>query len=79
MKTIIHVNRHLIARNKKCNIKDRLPPLTVKDYKQNRKGNTVEILDKSGKVAATVVYTPDNPLNCGAVAYIVTNNKVNVR
>ena len=55
MKTVIHVNRHHIAANRKDG-GDR-PVFTVKDYRQNRKGNSVKV---NGLV--TFVYQPDKPL-----------------
>ena len=69
MKTKIHVNQHNIRANNKG---ASLPVLTVKDYKQNRKCNSVSIL-KDGAVVAKVVYSPDKPLSCGAKVWIETN------
>ena len=74
MKTIIHVNQHNIkANNKGAN----LPVVTVKDYKQNRKGNTANIM-QDGKVVAKVVYSPAKPLSCGARVWIETQLDVEV-
>lgn len=67
-KTIIHVNRHKIAANKKLGCKD--PVLTVKHKKTNRYAHEVIIRDKGGEEMARVVYRPDNPLSCGAVLWI---------
>jgi len=69
MKTKIHVNQHIIRANKKA--LEPLPPLTVKDYQKNRKANSVEILGPS-----KVVYSPDNPLSCGAKVWIETESTV---
>lgn len=71
MKTRIHVNQHHI----KANSKDggNRPVLTVKDYKQNRKCNEVEINGPS-----KVVYSPDKPLSCGARVWIETEADVEV-
>lgn len=64
MKTIIHVNRHKIkAREAK--------PLTVKTYKGQRNAKEVMILGPS-----KLVYRPEKPLSCGAVAWIETNAEV---
>ena len=52
MKTRIHVNQHNIRANSKG---EKLPVLTVKDYKQNRKCNEVEF--QNGRL----VYSPDKP------------------
>lgn len=75
MKTILHVNQHNIKANSKG--KD-LPVLTVKDYKQNRKGNEAVIKDKEGSVVAKLVYRPDKPLSCGAKVWIETELNVEV-
>jgi hypothetical protein len=64
MKTIIHVNRHKIrARDPK--------PLTVKNYKEQKNAAAVDILGPS-----TLVYRPEAPLHCGAVAWIETQAEV---
>ena len=64
----IHVNQHNIRANSKG---DDLPVLTVKTYKENRKCNRVEVHGPS-----TVVYSPDNPLSCGAKVWIETEAEV---
>lgn len=74
MLTRIHVNKHHIARNRKG---EALPVLTAKDYKRNRRGNTVRIMAEGVEVAR-VVYRPEKPLSCGAVAYIETQLAVEV-
>ena len=74
MKTIIHVNQHIIKANAKNGTED--DPLTVKDYKQNRRARTASILDANGKLVAQVVYRPSNPLACGARVWIETTNEV---
>jgi hypothetical protein len=70
MKTRIHVNRHNIARNKKGG---NAPVFSAKDYRQNRKGNRVQI-----NGPAVLVYRPEHPLPCGAVAWIETDSEVEV-
>lgn len=72
MKTIIHVNQHIIKNNRKTGKRD--PVLTVKNYKSNTYGHSVEI---SGP--CRVVYSPDKPLSCGAVCWIETASKVVVK
>jgi hypothetical protein len=72
MKTVIHVNRHHIAANRKA--ATALPVFTVKDYRQNRRGNHVEVLGPS-----TYIYSPDKPLPCGAVAWVETHAEVIVK
>ena len=73
----IHVNQHIIKANKKNNT--RSSPITVKTYKSNNYADTVEILDDSGKVIATLAYKPDTPLSCGATLWIETTNDVRVK
>jgi hypothetical protein len=75
--TRIHINQHHIKANRKAGPgEERLPVITAKDYKQNRKGNDVTVLDADGKVVARVVYRPDQPLDCGAHVWIETTSEV---
>lgn len=76
MKTIVHVNQHVIKANAKNGTTD--PVLTVKTYKSNLYAREVEILDADGNVAAKVVYSPDKPLSCGARVWIETQNDVTI-
>jgi len=69
MKTIIHVNQHVIKSNRKNNVQE--PVLTVKTYKTNNYAHSVEILGSS-----RVVYSPDKPLSCGAHVWIETEAEV---
>ena len=71
MKTIIHVNQHVIKANRKAGSVN--PPLTVKTYKDTRYGSSVEIIGPS-----RVVYSPDKPLSCGAHVWIETTGQVSV-
>lgn len=71
MKTIIHVNQHVIKSNSKTG--ERQPVLTVKTYKSNTYAHTVEINGPS-----RVVYSPDKPLSCGAKVWIETYANVEV-
>ena len=74
MKTIIHVNQHVIKANRKhneCN-----PVLTCKTYKGNRYAHQVDILSDKGEVVASVIYSPVKPLSCGAHVWIETQNKI---
>ena len=77
MKTIIHVNQHVIKANRKHGRTD--PVITVKTYKDTRYGRVVDILAADGTVVASVVYRPDKPLACGAHVWIETQNEVAVR
>jgi hypothetical protein len=63
MKAIIHINQHVIKRNRKTG--EREPCITVKTYKSNEYGHTVEI-----NGPCKVVYRPDKPLSCGAHVWI---------
>ena len=72
MKTIIHVNQHVVKANKKNGTND--PVLTVKTYKDNRYAHSVEIVGPS-----KVVYSPDKTLSCGAHVWIETHAEVLVR
>ncbi len=65
----IHVNQHVIRRNKKEGESE--PPLTVKTYKGNTRCHEVEITGPS-----KVVYSPDKPLSCGARVWIETEGEV---
>lgn len=69
MKTVIHVNQHIIKANRKNGTAD--PVLTIKTYKSNEYAHEVEILGP-----ARVVYRPDNPLSCGAHVWIETESEV---
>jgi len=56
MKTIVHVNQHIIRANHKNGASE--PPLTVKTYKSNRRATEVEITGP-----CKIVYHPDKPLS----------------
>lgn len=71
MKTIIHVNQHVIKANRKNKVNN--PVLTVKTYKSNDYAHEVEILGSS-----KVVYSPDKPLSCGARVWIETQSEVKI-
>tara|TARA_R100000781_G_scaffold111227_1_gene77548 strand:+ start:199 stop:429 length:231 start_codon:yes stop_codon:yes gene_type:complete len=70
MKTIVHVNQHVIKANRKNNKTD--PVLTVKNYKNNVYGHSVKL----GK--CEIIYRPDKPLSCGAHVWIETHDPVEV-
>ena len=65
----IHVNRHHIAYNKKHGTDRHV--FTVKTYKSNTTTNSVNVV---GNVK--LVYRPDKPLPCGAVAWMETKGEV---
>ena len=76
MKTIIHVNQHVIKRNTKSG--EREPVLTCKTYKTNDYAHEALIYGQDGKLAAKVIYSPDKPLSCGAKVWIETQNKIKI-
>lgn len=71
MKTIIHVNQHVIKANRKDGRED--PVLTVKTYKDNTYAHEVAVHGPS-----KVVYSPDKPLSCGARVWIETQSTVEI-
>jgi hypothetical protein len=71
MKTIVHVNQHIIRSNSKTG--QRMPVLTVKTYKENTYAHSVRI-----DGPCVVVYSPDKPLSCGAKVWIETQGNVEV-
>lgn len=71
MKTIVHVNQHVIRKNNKTG--EREPVLTVKTYKDNRYAHRVRFTGP-----CEVVYQPDDPLSCGARVWIETDYPVEV-
>ena len=72
MKTVIHVNQHVVKANAKNGTTD--PVLTVKTYKNNTYAHEVEIKGES-----KVVYSPDKPLSCGARVWIETEAEVVIK
>jgi hypothetical protein len=71
MKTVVHVNQHIIKQNQKTGSRE--PVLTVKTYKDNQYAKRVKIAGP-----CVVVYSPDTPLSCGARVWIETDSKVEV-
>ncbi len=69
MKTIIHVNQHVIKANAKNG--EHEPPITVKTYKSNTYAHEVVI-----NGPCKLVYRPDKPLSCGARLWIETDAEV---
>ena len=69
MKTIIHVNQHIIKANRKNNVVN--PVLTCKTYKSNNYAHEVEI-----KGDSKIIYSPDKPPSCGAHVSIETQGEV---
>jgi hypothetical protein len=71
MKTIVHVNQHNVRSNSTKGTD--LPVLTVKTYKSNTYAYEVDI-----KGPSKLVYSPDNPLSCGARVWIETQAEVDI-
>jgi hypothetical protein len=76
MKTIIHVNQHVIRKNAKESTAE--PVLTVKTYKENRYAHEAIIKSDNGEELARIVYRPDSPLSCGARVWIETQHDVEI-
>ena len=74
MKTVIHVNQHVIRANKKKG--ENNPVITCKNYKSNTYAHEAIILDANGEEVARVVYRPNKPLPCGAHVWIETQHEV---
>tara|TARA_B110001450_G_scaffold183477_1_gene171522 strand:- start:89 stop:310 length:222 start_codon:yes stop_codon:yes gene_type:complete len=69
MKTIIHVNQHVIKANRKNNEEN--PVLTCKTYKSNDYAHEVHL-----KGDSKIIYSPNKPLSCGAHVWIETEGEV---
>ena len=82
MKKIIHVNQHKIRSNHKTG--NREPVLTVKSHKEKRKGEGYNKTHSQNDYCheahilgpCKVIYSPDNPLPCGARVWIETEDGV---
>ena len=70
-KTTVHVNTHKIKHNH--NHQDRQPVIAVKKGNSNLYGK--EILIPGG---CRIIYSPDNPLNCGARVWIESLYEVQI-
>ena len=81
-KKIIHVNQHIIRSNHKTG--DREPVLTVKTHKRKKKGEGYNKTHSQNdychevqiKGPSKIVYSPDNPLPCGARVWVETEEGV---
>ena len=69
MKTRVHVNQHVIKRNRKTG--ERAPVLTVKTYKSNDYAHEVDLHGPSN-----IIYRPDAPLPCGATVWVESESEV---
>lgn len=66
--TILHVDRHVIAANRKHNQAN--PPLTVKYGSKGFKGSALIIKNPEGKEIGRLVYRPESPISCGATVWL---------
>ena len=71
LKTVIHVNQHIIKSNRKHGRTD--PVITAKNSRGNFYGHTVKITGE-----CEVMYRPEKPLRCGAHVWIETKGTVEV-
>lgn len=71
MKTIVHVNQHVIKANRQLGQNN--PVLTVKTYKSNEYAHEVIIHGPS-----KMVHSPDKPLSCGAHVWCETESIVEI-
>jgi len=69
MKTIVHVNQHVIRDNTKTGARN--PVLTVKTNKSNTYAHAVQI-----DGPCVIKYSPDQPLSCGARVWVETEHDV---
>jgi hypothetical protein len=69
LKTIVHVNQHVIKANRKNGTND--PVLTIKNYRGTTYAHEVTF---QGPVK--FVYRPDRPLSCGAHVWAETTGEV---
>lgn len=71
----IHINQHNIKKNvKEGNSKESV--ITCKMSSENVKCKRLEILGDEGETVATIVYSPDQPLSCGARVWVETTAEV---
>ena len=63
MKTRIHVNQHIVRKNRKSGARE--PVLTVKTYKSNTYASEI-----TGPGPFSIIYRPDSPLPCGATVWV---------
>jgi hypothetical protein len=69
VKSIIHVNQHVVKANRKHKKND--PVLTLKTYKSQTNAHEAYI-----DGPCRIVYRPDRPLSCGAHVWIETQASV---
>jgi hypothetical protein len=70
-KRIVHVHLLRIRQNAHAEISNRLPPIIVRDGRKRSYANAVDVLGP-----CRIVYSPDDPLDCGARVWIETEADV---
>lgn len=70
--TIIHVNTLNIRYNLKEKNIDKKPVIKIEQGRNISYSNEVKILSVHGQTIATVKYSPEKPLSCGAKVWIET-------
>ena len=73
-KTKIHVNKNEILKNKNKNPEDLAPVFSVKRHDSNTYGYLIKV-----NGPCEIVYRPQEPLSCGAVAWVETFSQVQVQ
>lgn len=73
MKQILHVNQHVIRANAKGGSSD--PPIIVRNYQGAKRAHEVELV-VDGKVVGKFVYSPHEPLSCGARLWLESDSDV---
>ncbi len=75
-KTIVHVNRHVVLRNKKSKTNE--PEIAVRNGRSGKAdyAHSVDIVDESGNIVASIGSHRDKPLSCGATIWIECNYPV---
>lgn len=77
MKQIIHINQHHIKHNRKVTVCERKPVITCKTYKDNNYHNSIDLVSvETGEVLGSVMYSPDEPLACGANVWIELDTNI---
>lgn len=76
MTTVVHVNQHILKRNRLRGT--RQPALTLKKKSGGKVTRAFEAVahDEHGREMFRVVYRPDHPLPCGAVCWVETTLEV---
>jgi hypothetical protein len=70
-KRIVHVHLLRIRQNARADASRRQPPIIVRDGRKRSYANAVDVLGPS-----RIVYSPDDPLDCGARVWIETEADV---